>query len=70
MPSFSSELIHTMRAVLEEAMDKVPAGRATPAARAHMAGFILKAAAGGETSYQGLLLAASREFSRSSLVSM
>ena len=59
MPTYSAELIETMRAVLEEVMTKVPLERATPGLKAHMAELILKAAAEGRTSYDGLLAAAS-----------
>lgn len=67
MPSYDPDLIATMRAVLDEAMRIVPVGRATPATKAYMAELILKAAADGETSYDGLLVAASTQFSRSSV---
>jgi hypothetical protein len=46
-----------MRAVLEEAMTKVPAEQATTVTKAYMAEFILKAAAQGLTSYGGLMAA-------------
>jgi hypothetical protein len=66
MPTYSPELIRTMRAVLEEAASKLPADRATSGIKAHMAELILKAAAKGETSYRGLLDAASQQLGRSS----
>jgi len=47
-----------MRAVLEEAMTKVPLDQATPGIKAHLAECILKAAAEGQTSYEGLIAAA------------
>ncbi len=59
MPSYSPELIQTMRAALDEVMTKIPAEQATPGIKAHMAELILKAAAEGQTSYEGLLAAAS-----------
>jgi hypothetical protein len=59
MPSYSPELIQVMRAALDEVMTKIPVDLATPAIKAHMAEFILKAAAEGQTSYDGLLAAAS-----------
>jgi hypothetical protein len=59
MASYSPELIQTMRAALDEVMTKIPVDQATPAIKAHMAEFILKAAAQGQTSYEGLLAAAS-----------
>ena len=59
MPYYGPELIQTMRAVLEEVMTKIPVEQVTPAIKAHMAEFILKAAAQGQTSYNGLLASAS-----------
>jgi hypothetical protein len=59
MPSFDPELIQVMRAALDDVMTKIPVDQATPAIKAHMAEFILKAAAQGQTSYDGLLAAAS-----------
>jgi hypothetical protein len=61
MPAFSPELIQTMRAALEEVMTRVPLEKATPALKAHMAELILKAAAEGQTTYDGLLAAASAQ---------
>jgi len=58
MPAFSPALITIMRAVLEEAMTKVPAEQATTATKAYLAEFILKSAAGGLTNYEGLISAA------------
>jgi hypothetical protein len=43
--------------VLEEAMTKVPAEQATTVTKAYLAEFILKAAAKGVTSYEGLMAA-------------
>ena len=57
MPTFSPALITIMRAVLEEAMTKVPAERATTVTKTYLAEFILKAAAEGVTSYEGLMAA-------------
>jgi hypothetical protein len=59
MASFSPELIQTMRAALDEVMTRIPVDQATPGLKAAMAEFILKAAAQGQTSYDGLLAAAS-----------
>lgn len=59
MPSYSPELIQIMRAALDDVMTKVPTGQATPAIKAHLAEFILKAAAEGQITYDGLLAAAS-----------
>jgi hypothetical protein len=61
MPSFSPELIQTMRAALDEVMTKIPVEQATPGIKAHMAELILKAAAEGQTSYEGLVVAASEQ---------
>ena len=56
--SFSPEFIQTKRAALEEAMTKVPLEHATPGIKAYLAECILKAAAEGQTSYDGLMKAA------------
>lgn len=58
MPTFSPELIQIMRSALEEAMTRVPLEQATPGIKAHLAECILKAAAQGEASYEGLIAAA------------
>ena len=58
MPVFSPELIQIMRAALEEAMTSVPLDQATPGIKAQLAECILKAAAQGQTNYDGLLAAA------------
>jgi hypothetical protein len=57
MPAFSPALITIMRSVLEDAMATVPAEQATAVTKAYLAEFILKAAAGGLTSYEGLITA-------------
>ena len=59
MPSYSPELIQTMRAALDEVMTKIPLDQATPGSKAHMAEFFLMTAADGQTSYDALLNAAS-----------
>jgi hypothetical protein len=59
MPSYNPELIQTMRAALDDVMTRIPVDQATPAIKAHMAEFILKAAAEGQTSYDALLSSAS-----------
>jgi hypothetical protein len=64
MPTFSPALITIMRTVLEEAMTKVPAEQATTATKAYLAEFILKAAAGGLTSHEGLIAAAVNQLPR------
>jgi hypothetical protein len=48
-----------MRAALDEVMTTIPVDQATPSIKVHMAELILKAAADGQTSYEGLLAAAS-----------
>jgi hypothetical protein len=61
MASYGPELIQTMRAVLDEVMTKIPVDQVTPGLKAHMAQVILKAAAEGQTSYDGLLASASNQ---------
>jgi hypothetical protein len=60
-PSHSLELVHRMRAALNEVMTKVPTEQATPEVKAHLAEIILKAAAGGQTDYEVLLAEASAQ---------
>ena len=50
-----------MRAALEEVMTKIPMNQVTPGIKAYMAECILKAAAEGQTTYDGLLAAASNQ---------
>jgi hypothetical protein len=59
MSDYSPELIQIMRAALDEVMTKVPVDQASVAIKARMAEYILKAAAEGQTSYDGLLASAS-----------
>ena len=47
-----------MRAALDEAMTKIPVDQASVRIKAHMAELILKAAADGQTSHEGLVAAA------------
>lgn len=61
MPCYGPELIHTMRTVLDEVMTKIPMDQATPSVKAHVAEFILKAAAEGHTTYDSLLTSASTQ---------
>jgi hypothetical protein len=63
MPAFSPELVQTMRAALDAAMTKVPSEQATPEIKTHLAQCILKAAAEGQTSYEGLIAAAAEQVS-------
>jgi hypothetical protein len=58
MPTFDPQLIQVMRIILEEVMAKVPVEQSTPAVKAYLAECILKAAAQGQTSHDGLLNAA------------
>jgi hypothetical protein len=50
-----------MRVALDDVMTQIPLEQATPSIKAHMAEIILKAAAAGETTYDGLLTAASQQ---------
>jgi hypothetical protein len=59
MPSYSPELIQTMRAALDEVITKVPVEQATPGIKAALAEYILRAAAEGQTNYESLVAAAS-----------
>jgi hypothetical protein len=61
MPSYGPELIQTMRTVLEEVMTKIPVDQATPSVKVHLAEFILKAAAEGQTTYDSLLTSTSSQ---------
>ena len=61
MASYSPELIQTMRAALDEVMTKIPLEQATPGIKAALAECILKAAANGQTSYDGLIAAATEQ---------
>jgi hypothetical protein len=61
MPSYSPEVIHCMRAALNEVMTKIPVDQATQEVKAYMAEIILKAAAEGQTNYEVLLAAASQQ---------
>lgn len=61
MATFNPELIGLMRTVLEEVMTRVPAEQATPGIKAHLAEIILKAAAQGVTSHDGLIAAATSQ---------
>ena len=58
MPQFDNEFVQLMRTALEEVMTRVPVEYSTPALKAYLAECILKAAAQGQTSYDGLLAAA------------
>ena len=59
MPQFDPQLVQVMKRVLEDVMARVPLEHSTPAAKAYLAEFILKAAAQGHTNYDALIAAAS-----------
>ena len=61
MPAFNPELVRLMRTVLEEVMARVPTEQVTPGIKAHLAEIILKTAAQGETSHDGLIAAATSQ---------
>jgi queuine/archaeosine tRNA-ribosyltransferase len=56
---YSPELIETMRAALEAVMSKIPADQSVFGVKAAVAEAILKAAAHGQTSFDGLVASAS-----------
>lgn len=56
---YSSELIRTMRQALEAVMASVPPGQSVFGLKAAVAECILKTAAHGQTSYDGLVTSAS-----------
>jgi hypothetical protein len=58
MAPFDPGLVPLMRKALEESMTKVPLQYSTPAIKAYLAECILKAAAQGQTSYNGLVATA------------
>lgn len=55
------ELVQTMRAALEAVMAKIPADQSVFGVKAAMAEVILKAAAHGHTSFDGLVAVASAQ---------
>ena len=61
MAHFNPELVAIMRAALEDVMARVPAEHATTSIKAQLAEIILKTAAQGETSYDGLIIAATSQ---------
>jgi hypothetical protein len=61
MATFNPELVGLMRTVLEEVMTRVPAEQASPGIKAALAEIILKAAAQGVTSHDGLIAAAASQ---------
>ncbi|WP_342722770.1 hypothetical protein AAFG07_26475 [Bradyrhizobium sp. B097] len=65
---FSSELIQTMRDALETVMASVPADQSVFGLKAAVAESILRAAAHGQTSFDGLVASASDQLQ--SIISM
>ncbi|GIQ74103.1 hypothetical protein ACVIGA_007557 [Bradyrhizobium sp. USDA 3240] len=65
---FSSELIQTMRDALDTVMASVPADQSVFGLKAAVAESILRAAAHGQTSFDGLVTAASGQLQ--SIISM
>ena len=65
---FSSELIQTMRDALDTVMARVPADQSVFGLKAAVAECILRAAAHGQTSFDGLVTAASGQLQ--SIISM
>ena len=61
MAAYNPELISLMRVVLDEVMTRVPVDQATPGIKAHLAEIILKAAAQGVTSHDGLVATATSQ---------
>jgi hypothetical protein len=61
MPGYDPALIATMQAALDNVMTKIPVERATFGVKVHLAEFILKAAADGQTSYDALYAAATSQ---------
>ncbi len=55
MARFDPKLVQVMRNALEEVMTRVPSEHSTTEVKAYLAEFILKAAARGQTSYDGLV---------------
>jgi hypothetical protein len=58
MTSYQPELVQLMRAALDEVMTRIPAEQATVSVKTAVAEFILKAAAQGQTTFDGLVAAA------------
>ena len=61
MPHFDPERIRVMRNALEEVMTKVPSEYSTPTTKLYLAEVILKAAAQGQISHNGLVAAAANQ---------
>jgi len=61
MTSYQPELVQTIRAALEEVMTRIPAEQATVSVKAAIAELILKTAAQGQTTLEGLVAAATEQ---------
>jgi len=61
MSNYDPELISTMRAALDDVMSQIPLEQATLGVKIHLAEFILKAAADGQTSYEALYAVAASQ---------
>jgi hypothetical protein len=61
MPQFDPQFISLMRNVLEDVMTKVPVGYTTTEVKVRLAEIILKSAAQGQTSYEGLVASAAAQ---------
>ena len=61
MSYYSPEFVRTMRSALDEVVTKIPAHQATSAVKVKIAEIILKTAAEGQRSYEGLISAASEQ---------
>jgi len=61
MPKFDPEFIILMRNALEEVMTRVPVGYTTTEVKVRLAEIILKSAAQGQTSYDGLVASAAAQ---------
>ncbi len=55
MPQFDPGVVQVMKSALEEAMTRVPSEHSTIEVKAYLAEYILKTAARGQTSYDGLV---------------
>jgi N-acetylglucosamine kinase-like BadF-type ATPase len=61
MPRYSRDFVQTMRSALDEVVTKIPEDQATSAVRAKIAELILKAAAEGQRTSEGLISSASEQ---------
>jgi hypothetical protein len=61
MPHYSPDFVQTMRSALDAVVTTIPTHQATSAVKAKLAELILKTAAEGQRSYDGLISAASEQ---------